>query len=71
MFDQLLIKIDVFYLVKRPKCNANECWCINNGGYTCGPTKDKKCAPGECADRNNCKEAKSHGYWCEDSSNKF
>ena len=55
-----------FDSVKRPDCNATECWCMSNGGNSCGENLDEECDADECYDRNDCE---GYGYWCDDSSN--
>ena len=62
-----MIIIHVSYPVKRPECNSNECWCMSNGGNTCG---GMECDPDECYDQSECDG--SDGYWCrDDSGNNF
>lgn len=45
------------------ECPADECWCVNAGGYSCGDTLTDKCNPDECYNREECN--RDAGYRCD------
>jgi len=44
---------------------TGECWCISDGGMTCGDNRNSTCLPDHCSWREEC--GQGWGDYCEDS----
>ena len=58
----------LIFKAKKLECLAEECWCISDGGNTCGYAEDDLCDPDQCWGKFDCP---GYGYWCDISGNSF